>query len=352
MATRHSTKDSLIPAVSYIRMSVRQQEASPDQQRTEVTKLAQRHGYRIDREYFDEAISGDCTERRTAFLEMREAAQRGEFKAVICWDQDRFGRFDTIDAGYWIKPFRDFNVVLVTVVQGMVSWTDFAGRLVYMVQQEGKHAYLRDLSRNVVRGQLAGAAHGLWQGGPAPYGYKIIAQRLVPDPRTAPIVHRIYQELLQGMSTREVADGLNRDGIPSPGGKKWRFSRITKLVKKRVYTGEFRYGDEPEGRYHWASASGVQDGTNTKRGRHWRKETNPVVIPNAHKALVSVADFDQVQRILKERTRIKCCCGRKYATSCSLPSRSKTRGVCGSRSRPSTSASTKVLRRCWRPRLN
>ncbi len=302
---RATTTTSLIPAASYIRMSGRQQEASPDQQRAEVVKLAAPHGYRIVRECFDEAISGDCTDRRTAFLEMREAAQRGEFKAVLCWDQDRFGRFDTIDAGYWIEPFRDAGVVLVTVAQGLVSWTDFQGRLVYMVQQEGKHAYLRDLSRNVVRGQLAGAAQGLWQGGPAPYGYKLVEQRLVPDPKTALVVRRIFRELLQGMSTREIADGLNKDGIPSPNGKTWRFSRISKLVKKRVYTGEFRYGDEPEGWYHWASADGVQDGANTHKGRHYRKETNPVVVPNAHKALVNAADFGRVQRILTDRTRIK-----------------------------------------------
>ena len=49
---------------------------------------------------------------------------------------------------------------LETVAQGKIDWNDFAGRLIYMVQQEGKHAYLRDLSRNVTRGFFNAAKDG------------------------------------------------------------------------------------------------------------------------------------------------------------------------------------------------
>ena len=48
MATVNSNGNgSLIPAVSYIRMSSDHQEASPEQQRAEIAKLAERDGYRI-----------------------------------------------------------------------------------------------------------------------------------------------------------------------------------------------------------------------------------------------------------------------------------------------------------------
>ena len=53
--TRMITKGKLTPAVAYIRMSSGKQEASPDQQRAEVAKLAEKHGCRIVREYFDDA---------------------------------------------------------------------------------------------------------------------------------------------------------------------------------------------------------------------------------------------------------------------------------------------------------
>ncbi len=44
----------MITAVAYVRMSSNKQEASPNQQREEITKLAEREGYRIIRWYTDE----------------------------------------------------------------------------------------------------------------------------------------------------------------------------------------------------------------------------------------------------------------------------------------------------------
>ena len=51
----------MINAVAYVRMSSDKQEASPKQQRDEITKLAQREGYSVIRWYTDEAVSGDAT---------------------------------------------------------------------------------------------------------------------------------------------------------------------------------------------------------------------------------------------------------------------------------------------------
>jgi len=162
MVKRQSTRNRALLAVAYIRMSSGKQEASPGQQRAEVEKLAKQHGYKIIREYFDERISGDATEKRVGFQQMiRDAQEMGDFGVILCWDQDRFGRFDSIEAGFWIKPLRDAGIRLVTVAQGEIDWNDFAGRMIYNIQTEGKHAYLRDLSRNVLRGKLAASMRGV-----------------------------------------------------------------------------------------------------------------------------------------------------------------------------------------------
>src|SRR6478735_2220884 len=124
-----------ISAVAYYRMSTDRQEASIPDQREAVEKLARKQGYKIVREYADEGISGDDTERRAGFKQMLADARRADFEAVLCWDQDRFGRFDPLEAGYWVKPLRDAGVYLETVAQGRIDWEDFAGRIVYAVQQ-------------------------------------------------------------------------------------------------------------------------------------------------------------------------------------------------------------------------
>ena len=168
MAISHSTR---IPAVGYLRRSTRKQEKSIADQKRAIERWVDEHGYRIVRWYIDDGISGDSTEQRADFLRMRADAKRGEFEAVVCWGQDRFGRFDSLDAGYWIKPFRDAGVTLVTLDDGPINWNDFAGRLMYNIKQEGKHQFLRDLSRNTARGQITNAMNGYLCGQAAPYGY-------------------------------------------------------------------------------------------------------------------------------------------------------------------------------------
>ena len=113
-------------------MSDDRQERSIADQRAELLAYATKHGYRILREYTDAGVSGDDTKRRAGFLRMREDSQKGEFQVVLSWDQDRFGRFDPIEGGYWILPFRNAGVRLETIAQGRIDWNDFAGRLLYL----------------------------------------------------------------------------------------------------------------------------------------------------------------------------------------------------------------------------
>ncbi len=96
---------------------------------------------------------------------------KGIFRAILCWDQDRFGRFDSIEAGEWVSPLRRAGVELTTVCQGRIDWDDFAGRLIYQITQEGKHRFLVDLSRNSLRGMIRFAKQGNLLGMPTPYGY-------------------------------------------------------------------------------------------------------------------------------------------------------------------------------------
>ena len=58
------------PAVAYIRMSSSKQEASPEQQKVEIVKLAEAGGFQIVRWYDDHGISGDSTEKRKGFQRM------------------------------------------------------------------------------------------------------------------------------------------------------------------------------------------------------------------------------------------------------------------------------------------
>jgi len=133
-------RDSLISAVCHLRRSSDQQEQSLPDQKREVTKYAEANGYQLLHWYQDDAISGDDTLRRHGFLDMHAVAcGNRDFNAILVWDIDRFGRFHSMEAGYWVHPLMKAGVRLVSVTEGPVNWDDFTGRVVYSLKQEGKY---------------------------------------------------------------------------------------------------------------------------------------------------------------------------------------------------------------------
>ena len=237
-------------AALYLRRSTDRQEASLSDQRREVTDLAKRRGYRIVAEYVDDGISGDATEKRLQFQAMIRDAAAKRFDLVLCWDQDRFGRFDPLEAGFWIKPMRDAGVMLETVAQGKIDWNDFAGRLLYTVTQEGKHAYLRDLARNCNRGVRQRIEAGVWSGLP-PYGYaRGDDGKLVLGPAACvAAVRRVFALRSQGNGYRTITLILEQEGHPSPRGAPWCVGNIRDILAREVYTGTLVVGRNIHAKY-------------------------------------------------------------------------------------------------------
>ena len=300
MATRQSSKNGTVRVVLYLRMSSAKQDKSIPAQRDELTRqIEKRPNHRIVGEYIDEAISGDDTERRTGFLQMRRDADAGEFDLVLCWDQDRFGRFDQLDAGYWIYPFRQAGVRLETIAQGAIDWEDLTGQLVYSVNQMGKAQFLRDLSRNTCRGMLSSAREGrAGTGGPSPYGYRSKNGEVQVIPEEAEVVRWIFAEYLKSESSlRGLAAALNRRKTSPPRGKVWRDSSVRAILARRKYTGTFVYGERNSGRYFSMKDGEVIPRRKTEKNTH----AEPIVHKDKFEAIIDQATFDKVQARLASR---------------------------------------------------
>ncbi len=325
-------------AVGYVRMSSERQEASPAQQRTEVEKFAKRNGYRIIRWYVDEAISGDATEYRRQFQQMIADADRREFEAIVCWDQDRFGRFDSIEAGRWIYPLRSAGIHLATVAQGVIDWNDFAGRMLYGITQEGKHQFLRDLSRNTARGQINNARLGFLCGQAAPYGFDRMfvdqqgnhRQRvrngeqvgknknwrvtLVPsdDPIKVATARWLFLTYAKSdIGYRALANELNRRGVPSPAGGRWHGNGVRAILQNEAYVGTFVWGKRREGKYHRVAGGEILDRDHREVRLMPNGKPNAIdnpreawtVVEDAWEPLVDRETFDAVQTKIEKRSR-------------------------------------------------
>jgi len=254
MVTRNSTHAGLIPAVAYLRMSDKKQDKSIPAQQAEIEKYAADHGFHILRWYRDEGISGAETEKRLGFLQLIFDAQklRG-FDAILVWDQDRFSRFDPMEANYYWFILRQAGVRIVTVAQGELDFSDLGGWLTASVVQHGKAQYLRDLSRNVLRGRLAKARRGKWQANRAPYGYKIEGDGdLVVDQAASEIVGRVFHLYAEtDCSLCDIAQIFNCEGIPAPSGRRWKASSVRTILRRDTYvTGKAKQLCTPKGKFH------------------------------------------------------------------------------------------------------
>jgi len=301
-------------AVLYLRMSSAKQDKSIDAQRDELLKLALRKGYTIRREYVDPAISGDDTERRTGFLRLREDCENGpDFSIVLVWHEDRFSRNDPLEYGYWLKPIRDSGVVLETPT-GRVDWESLGGRLLSLIGQEMRHDYLRQLSRNVARGQLAAAKDGRGgTGGRAPGGYKHKDGKVLVERDKAAVVLHAFQEYDKASaSLRSVVDLLNREGLRTARGNKWSITTLRGTLTNRKYAGDFVRLKYRAGKYH-----AIKDGEIvTRRKGEGVEEVEPIVVEDHHKAIVPRRLFDRVQRKLAgQRKRTAHRTGHQYIFS-------------------------------------
>lgn len=207
--------------VLYLRVSTDEQATSIADQRRSLNEYAKSKKYTIVGEFVDEGISGDATEKRRAFQSMMKECTKKKWELILCWDQDRFGRFDAVEAGYWIKPMRDAGIALETIGQGRIDWNDFASRIVWSINQEAKHGFLRDLARSSLRGSLERARSGA-ANGRNPYGYikGEDGHYIFDDAEKVAAVRRIFDLRLLGFGVRIISANMNRAGIKSPSGGK------------------------------------------------------------------------------------------------------------------------------------
>lgn len=315
--------DDLTPAVAYIRMSGTKQEASPDRQREEIKRLAEKHHCRIIREYFDPAISGDKTEKRPEFQRMiNDAETKGDFAVILCWDQDRFGRFDSIEAGRWIYPLRQAGVWLLTVAQGAIDWNDFTGRMMYGITQEGKHQFLVDLSKNVLSGKIKAAKENRTGNKPCygfdreihdetgrvvrrvAYGEKFAKPKewrsiLVPssDPEIIATVRWMFQTFADSdISLTRLVILLNERNTPLKPKGGWLRKTVQYMLKNPVYVGTRPWGRRRTGKYNH-----VGDDGNLATGKGISTSKAPIEIENAHDGLIYPRTFQRVQDKLADR---------------------------------------------------
>lgn len=122
---------------------------------------------------------------------------------------------------------------------------------------------------------------GVYISAHVPFGYRRIKRNrnvegsgvLEPDPKTAPIVQRVYEERERGASWVSLVAQLNKLA-PKDNGGTWTATTIRYMIRNRVYLGESRHGELVNPNAHepivdrrlWESVQQAKSRVNRKHG--------------------------------------------------------------------------------------
>lgn len=204
-----------------------QRDASIEDQLRQCRERAAREGWTVVESYSDRAISG-ASLIRSGIQSLLADAQAGRFDMVLSEALDRISR-DQEDVAGVFKRLRFAGVQIVTLSEGEIS------ELHVGLKGTMNALFLKDLAIKTHRGIRGRVEAGKIGGGNA-YGYRVVHQldangepirgeREIVEEH-AEIIRRIFREYVAGKGPQKIAADLNRDGVPSPTGKRWNDSTI------------------------------------------------------------------------------------------------------------------------------
>ena len=219
--------------------STNQTEQSIEGQLHVCERYAEQHDIHIIRQYVDRAISG-TSDKRPQFLQMISDSQKGEFDTVLVYKLDRFAR-NRYDSAIYKKKLHNNGVKVVSATEAITDSPE--GIIMEGLLEAMDEYYSAELSRKMKRGKEESFKKGLYLTPPAPFGYRLENRRLAIDEETAPLVLEMFRTYLGGKKIGEIAEELNRKGVPTVAGTDWKPMDISRLLHRRLYIGEYTYGD-------------------------------------------------------------------------------------------------------------
>ncbi len=186
---------------------------SLDAQRDKLKKYAEFQEMPIVGEYSDEGKSGKSVEGRPQFMQMLRDIEedRDDVDFVLVFKLSRFGR-NASDVLSSLQRMQDFGVNLICVEDGIDSSKD-AGKLMISVLSAVAEIERENILVQTMEGRKQKAREGKWNGGFAPYGYKLESGELLIAEDEADIIRLIYDKYINTtMGINAIAAYLNQNG--------------------------------------------------------------------------------------------------------------------------------------------
>ena len=266
---------------------------SLDAQKGRMKAYADFNKYQIVGEYEDAGKSGKSIEGRASFCRMMEDIKSGKdgVAYVLVFKLSRFGR-NAADVLSTLQVMQDFGVNLICVEDGIDSSKD-AGKLMISVLSAVAEIERENIRVQTMEGRIQKAREGRWNGGFAPYGYRLVDGVLQINEDEAPAIRTIFE---QYVNTDTGANGLSKylethgfQKLARQNGTSPLFSAtlIRAILKNPVYCGKIAFGRRKLEKIH-----------GTRNEYHQVPQENYLLVDGLHEGIVSEELWNAAQVML------------------------------------------------------
>lgn len=241
--------------------------------RKELLTFARKNKLKIV-DIFEEVVSGDTIEARPEVQQLLENAKEGKYDGVLVIAYDRLGRGDKMDQGLMEKTFKESDTLIITP-KSTIDLNDEQGEM-----QADFEGFLARMEYRKIKGRLRdGKIRAIKEGknisAYAPLGYYVDDnQKLAIDEDEVHIPKLIFELALQGFGCNQICRKLHEMGITHRTGNIMGEKTIRDMIANPKYIGTQFYS---------------------------RYSKNPVIVPDAHPAIISKEDFEEANRLIKVR---------------------------------------------------
>jgi len=263
---------------------------SLDAQRNKLRKYAAYEDMIVAGEYSDEGFSGKNIQGRQEFQRMLNDIQEEKdgVSYVLVFKLSRFGR-NAADVLNSLQLMQDFGVNLICVEDGIDSSKD-AGKLMISVLSAVAEIERENIRTQTMAGREQKAREGKWNGGFAPYGYKLENGNLLIAEDEVEVIRIIYDRYIHtNDGVVGIAKYLNRNGYVKklrqnntiPG-----FSRdfVQDVLNNPIYMGKIAYGRRR-----------TEKKQGTRNEMHVVEQSEFPIYDGQHEAIVSEEDWNLAQ---------------------------------------------------------
>ena len=239
--------------------------------------------------YYDEGITGTKKDKRPELMRMIRDCETGKIDYVITKSISRFSR-NTTDCLEMVRKLLDLNIPIYfekeNLNTGSMESELFLAILSSMA--EGESVSISENSKWSIQKRFK---NGTFKISYPPYGYDWDGDQMVVIPEQAENVRWIFDQVLAGRGTQDIAKDLNAKGICTKKGNRWTANTIRTLIVNEKYTGDVIF---------------QKTYTDSQFNRHVNNgEKDQYALADHHEAIVSREVFAAAGEVLRQHSKEK-----------------------------------------------